>query len=191
MRVSDEYFPMIGGGKPGGTIYQWQLGWYVSAVQVAIRFKHPDVVALLMERSPAEERLLNACWLRDEVTVRALLAERSDLAAALPPAGRRHLAHAAHANRAVLRLMLAAGLPVDATSQHGGTALHWAAWFGDAEAVRLILSYVRLGDRRALLDRSDNEFEATPIGWARHGAEHCWHRDKGDYTTTIEILTKA
>lgn len=26
MRVSDEYFPMVGSGK-GGTIYQWVLGW--------------------------------------------------------------------------------------------------------------------------------------------------------------------
>jgi len=32
--VSDEYFPLIG-GKTGGTIYQWTLGWYVSPLQVA------------------------------------------------------------------------------------------------------------------------------------------------------------
>src|SRR4029079_15412084 len=30
MRVSEEYFPIIG-EKSGGTIYQWTLGWYVSA----------------------------------------------------------------------------------------------------------------------------------------------------------------
>jgi hypothetical protein len=70
MRVSSEYFPMVGDGRSGGTIYQWKLGWYVSAVQVATRFKHGDVAALLMERSPAEEQLLNACWLGDEVAVR-------------------------------------------------------------------------------------------------------------------------
>jgi ankyrin repeat protein len=60
MRVSDEYFPMVGGEK-GGTIYQWELGWYVSACHVAKSFGHADVFQLLMERSPADEKLLDAC----------------------------------------------------------------------------------------------------------------------------------
>jgi hypothetical protein len=47
-----------------------------------------------MERSPAEEKLLNACWLHDEALVNALLARRPDLAASLPPAGSRQIAHA-------------------------------------------------------------------------------------------------
>ncbi len=192
MRVSDEYFPMAGGGKSGGTIYQWKLGWYVSAIQVAARFNHPDVAALLTERTPAEELLLNACWMGDEAGVRALLARRSDLASALPAASRRHMAHAARDdNRAALRLMIVAGLPADATSQHHATALHWAAWFGHAEEVQLILDYVGERGREALLDRADNDFNSTPLGWANHGAENCWHRGKGDYPATIEILTKA
>jgi ankyrin repeat protein len=192
MRVSDEYFPMAGGGTSGGTIYQWKLGWYVSAIQVAARFNHADVMALLTERTPAEEQLLNACWMGDEAAVRALLAGRSDLASALPAASRRHMAHAARDdNRTALRLMIVAGLPADATSQHHGTALHWAAWFGHAEEVRLILDYVDEGARRALLDRADNDFNSTPLGWANHGAENCWHRERGDYPATIEILKKA
>src|SRR5262245_2096882 len=65
MRVSDEYFPMIS-PRQGGTIYQWELGWYVSACQVAKSFNHSDTFAFLMEQSPAEEKLLNACWLHDE-----------------------------------------------------------------------------------------------------------------------------
>jgi ankyrin repeat protein len=196
VRVSSEYFPMVGDGRSGGTIYQWKLGWYVSAVQVAMRFKDPDVAALLIESSPAEEQLLNACWLGDEAAVRALLAPRPDLASSLTPAGRRHLAHAARDdNRPAVRLMILAGLPADAKSQHGATALHWAAWFGHPEEVRLILDYVgdSVGDggRQALLDRTDNDFNSTPLGWANHGAESCWHREKGDYPATIEILTKA
>jgi hypothetical protein len=74
MRVSDEYFPMIN-PRSGGTIYQWELGWHVSAVQVARSFGHSESFDLLMERSPADEKLLNACWLHDEAAVRSLLAQ--------------------------------------------------------------------------------------------------------------------
>src|SRR5262249_45124785 len=49
--VSDEWFPMIG-KKAGGTIYQWTLGFYMSAHQVARKFGRDDVLQLLMERSP-------------------------------------------------------------------------------------------------------------------------------------------
>jgi hypothetical protein len=63
MRVSDEYFPMVGSGN-GGTIYQWVLGWYVSACQVAKAYQHPEIFDLLMTRSPTDEKLLNACTMK-------------------------------------------------------------------------------------------------------------------------------
>src|SRR5438046_561123 len=68
MRVSDEYFPMIN-KKSGGTIYQWTLGFYMSAHQVARKFGHEDVERLLFERSPGGVKLLAACWLGDKATV--------------------------------------------------------------------------------------------------------------------------
>src|SRR5262249_47390660 len=136
MRVNDEYFPMIGDGKAGGTIYQWVLGWHVSAVQVARAFQHPEMFDFLMERCPPEEKFLNACWLHDE----ALAASFAEHPAAPPPAGRRQLAHAArNTDTITVRLILAAGLPVDTFSQHHATPLHWASWHGNAELVRLIL----------------------------------------------------
>ena len=185
MRVSDEYFPMVGGEK-GGTIYQWELGWYVSACQVAKSFGHADVFRILMERSPADEKLLNACWLHDQGRVESLLAQNPTLAASLSPAGRRHLAHAARNNDlSAVRLMLTAGLPVDAVSQHHSTALHWAAWYGNAEMVQLILRH------QPELENIDNDFKATPLGWAIHGSENGWHREKGDYASTVEALIKA
>ena len=50
---------------------------------------------------------------------------------ALPPAGRRHVAHAARdGDTAAARLMLKAGLPVDTFSQHHATPLHWARGSG-------------------------------------------------------------
>jgi hypothetical protein len=187
MRVSDEWFPMVGGSN-GGTIYQWRLGWYVSAAQVARRFKHSRVFAIVMARCPLEERLLNMCWLGDEVGATSLGALHKNLAERLPASGRRHVAHAARDNDTnALRLLLAAGLPVDpavARSQHRGSALHWASWFGNAEAVRMILA------RNPPLEDSDNDFNATPLGWARHGMENCWTK-KGDYPAVIDLLIKA
>jgi hypothetical protein len=185
MRVSDEYFPMISPDK-GGTIFQWELGWYVSACQVAKSFDHPDTFDLLMERSPAEEKLLNLCWLHDEGMVSSLLAQRPNLASSLPAAGRRHVAHAARNNdTSAGRLMLAAGLPVDTFSQHHATPLHWAAWHGNVELVRLILRH------HPPLENADNEFKGTPLGWAIHGSENGWDRQRGDYAATVEALLDA
>ena len=170
----------------GGTIYQWELGWYVSACQVAKSCGHSDLFQLLMERCPPEEKLLNACWLHDEEMVNALLAQDPKLSTALPAAGRRHVAHAAHNNdTSAARLMLAAGLPVDTYSQHHATPLHWAAWHGNAEMVHLILL------RHPPLEDAGNEFNATPLGWAIHGSENGWHRQTGDYAATVEALLDA
>ena len=186
MRVSDEYFPMVG-GKSGGTIYQWELGWYVSAPQVARAFGHADLFDLLMERCPADEQLLNACWMHDESMVHLLLVGNPDAAQSLPPSGRRHAAHAARNDDTVAaRLMLESGLPVASVfSQHHATPLHWAAWHGNAELVRLILL------RHPPLEDADNAYESTPLGWALHGSENGWHRDRGDHPATVEALLDA
>jgi hypothetical protein len=139
IRVSDKYFPTVDSGKDG-TVYQWQLGWHVSACEVAKLYGHPEIFEVLMEQSPADEKLLNACWMHEEALVNSVLAAHPDVAETLPPAGKRHLAHGARNNdTAAAFLMLAAGLPVDRFGQHHATALHWAAWHGNVELVRLIL----------------------------------------------------
>jgi len=185
VRVSDEYFPMIGSGK-GGTIYQWELGWYVSACQVAKSFGRSGIFDLLMDRSPADEKLLNACWLHDEGLANSLLAQSPNLSQSISPAGCRQVAHAARNNdTTAARLMLAAGLPVNTFSQHHASPLHWAAWHGNAGLVRLILSH------HAPIDLTDNEFEGTPLCWAVHGSENGWDRQKGNYAATVEVLLDA
>ena len=185
MRVNDEYFPKAS-FHSGGTIYQWELGWHVSACQVATAFGHTEVSNLLMERCPADEKLLNACWLHDEAMVKSLLAARPDLATALPAAGRRQLAHAARNNDSMAaRLMLAAGLSVDTFGQHHATPLHWAAWHGNAELVRLILTY------NPSIENSDNDYRVMPLNWAIHGSENGWYREAGDYPATVEALLDA
>ena len=179
MRVSDEWFPMVGRGS-GGTIYQWTLGWYVSAVQVAKAKGFQSLSSKLMQQCPVEEKLLNACWLHDAATAKSVKVEEWSAS------GRRHLAHACRNNdMKAAQLLLEAGCPVDGTSQHRGTALHWAAWHGNLELVRLLLA------SGAALDGVSNDFRATPLGWARHGKDNGWHRATGDYPATIEALEAA
>jgi hypothetical protein len=185
MRVSNEYFPMIN-HRSGGTIYQWTLGWYVSAHQVAKEFGHEAVFRLLMEHSPAEVKLLTFCWLGDETSMNSLLAERPNLVAGLAEADRRQLAHAARNNDiAAVRLMLAAGLPLDTRGQHRATPLHWASFHGNAEMTQEILRY------NPPLELTDADFHGTPLGWAIHGSEHGWYCRTGNYAATVEALLKA
>ena len=185
MRVNDECFPKRS-PRSGGSIYQWKLGWHVSPVQVARLFGHTASFDLLMERSPDDEKLLNACWLHDEPLVRTLLANHPDLASRLTPAGRRQLAHAARNNdKSAARLMLHAGLPVDTYTQHHATPLHWAAWHGSVELVRLILL------RNPPLDEASNEYKGTPVEWAVHGSQNGWDKKNGDYVATLTALLDA
>jgi hypothetical protein len=185
MRVSDEYFPMIN-QKAGGTIYQWTLGWHVSPHDVAKNFGHEEIFRLLMERSPSDVKLIAACWAADETAVQSLLAANPDLASSLTEADRRQVAHAARNNStAAVRIMLAAGLPVNALGQHGATPLHWAAFHGNAKMARDILRH------NPPLEANDADFKSTPLGWAIHGSEHGWHCRTGDYTATVEALLNA
>lgn len=185
MRVTTEYFPMIG-GKAGGTIYQWTLGWYVSAHAVAKEFGYPEVLRLLIDRSPPDVKLLALVLDEDEVSAKALLAAHPGLVAQLSLADQSHLAHAARNNQlAVVRLMLACGWPADARGQHGGMALHWAAFHGNAEMAEVILRH------HPPLEVADLDHQSTPMGWAIHGSQHGWHCTTGNYAGTVEALLRA
>ncbi len=185
MQVSHDYFPMID-RRAGGTIYQWTLGFFATAHRVARKFDHDDVLRLLLECSPADVRLIDACWTCDGDAVRAILAERPEFVRDLSEAGRRQVAHAARNNEpAVVRLMLDCGWPVDARGQHGATPLHWAGFHGNAEMTGEIL---RFGPA---LEATDADFGATPLGWAVYGSEHGWYSGTGDHGATAEALLRA
>lgn len=184
-RVSDEYFAMIG-SKNGGTIYQWTLGWYVSAHQVARKFHHDQVLQLLMDRSPPTVQLLDACWSADEARVRRLLKANPGIEGDFLQVDRRQIAHAARNNEPdVVRLMFECGLPVAATSQHRGTALHWAGFHGNREMTDMILRH------HPELEVLDADFSGTPVNWTVYGSEHGWNCKSGDYPATLEALLAA
>jgi hypothetical protein len=185
MRVTDEFFPMAD-KRAGGTIYQWTLGFYASAHQIAKKFGHQAILQLLMERSSPEQKLIAACWLSDEATVQALCASQPDHVARLSEPDRQQVAHAARNNETItVRLMVEAGLPVDARGQHQGTPLHWAAYHGNAEMIRILLH------RGAAVETRDADYNATPLGWAIHGSEHGWYPEKSNYAETVEALLQA
>ena len=187
MRVTDEYFSKVN-GKAGGTIYQWTLGWYVSAHDVARKFGHHAILRLLLERSPDDLKLIAACWAADETSVQSLLRDNSDLATRSSESDRRQVALAARNNETtVLRVMLSAGLPADATGQHGATPLHWAAFHGNLEMARELLAR----PDRPSLELTDADFKSTPLGWAIHGSEHGWNCRTGNYAGTVQALIEA
>jgi ankyrin repeat protein len=59
---------------------------------------------------------------------------------------------------------------------HRQTGLHWAAYGGHADTVKLLL------ERRPPLDMRDGTFSGTPLDWALHG----WRERRGDDPATRE-----
>lgn len=189
MRVSDEYFPMVG-GKTGGTIYQWELGWYVSAHQVAKQFGHEQLFRFLVEQSPPDLQLVTACWLGDEELANGILARHPNVISNLSNGDRRHLAHAArNDDLPAFRLMLKSGFPIDGTGQHAATPLHWGAWHGNTEMIQSLIANSKF--QISNLEQKDRDFNSTPLGWAIHASEHGWHKDTGDYAGAVEMLLNA
>lgn len=185
LAITDRDFPKQN-PRAGGTIYIWTLGQGKTPHMVAQEFGHDDVFRFLMDHSSDRLKLAQACVLGDEELFERLLASQPSLTADLPDAYRRQLLDAAVNNNAnAVRLMLRAGWPVDARGPHGGTALHWAAWHGNAEMVRAILPY------HPPIDSRDNAHNIPPLGWALHGSLHGWHAGTGDYAGVVRALIDA
>lgn len=185
LSVTEKDFPKQN-PKSGGTIYIFTFGWAKTPHMIARELGHESVFRLLMERSPLWLQLAQACEIGDETLVRELLAGHPELARTLTTSASRRIVGTALRNHTqAIRLMVNAGWPVDVRGDTGQTPLHWAAWHGNVEMVRALLQH------HAPLEAEENEHKATPLGWALHGSEHGWHRDKGDYAGTVEVLLAA
>src|SRR5262249_30291511 len=84
MRVDQDWFPMIDTAANGGHIYQWTLGFHVSAFDVARKHGHADVLELLFKRAGPLDRLLDALWCGDDARADAVLAADPHLVAGAP-----------------------------------------------------------------------------------------------------------
>ena len=178
---------MIDTAKNGGNIYQWSIGFYLSVFQVARKFGHDDVLALLNERARPADRLLEALWTGDLTTADEVLARQADIISGADPEVWRHVVDAARYNdTATVAAMLARGFPVTATGQHDAMPLHFAAFHGNDEMVREVLRY------NPPLEAQDRDFEGTAMGWAIHGAMNRWPGISSDsHDACVRLLLDA
>ena len=169
MRVSQDWFPMIDTAPNGGHIYQWTLGFHVSAFDIARKRGHEEVLDLLLSRAPPVDRVMQALWSGDGDAADAVLATDPAVIEHAPPQVLRQVADAARNNNTdAVKAMLARGFSVTAVSQHGATPLHWAAFHGNPEMLREVLGY------GPPLEMRDRDFDGTPMGWTIQGATGHW-----------------
>jgi ankyrin repeat protein len=187
MRVDRDWFPMIDTAPNGGHIYQWTLGFHVSAFDVARKRGHTEVLALLLERARPLDRLLDAVWCGDEARADAALAGDRQLVQRAPESVLRQVADAARNNNtAAVRAMLRRGFPVTAKAQHDGTPLHWACFHGNPEMVAEVLRH------SPPIDVPDHDFKDPPMGWLAFGALHCWRgMSTGEHAACAPLLLAA
>ncbi|MBP6508053.1 MAG: ankyrin repeat domain-containing protein [Opitutaceae bacterium] len=165
-----------------------------TAYALAVRGGRDEAAALLLAHGAPEEvgtvdRFLGSCMRGDEVAARALLAGQPDLISRLTT-DERLIVHEA-AKRELpeaIAVMARLGMDLAAVSEqehHGGeTALHLAAWHGQAKAVAMLLQ------AGAPLHVHDKRFDAPPIGWCEHGSLFC-KNPEGDYPAVAELLFAA
>jgi ankyrin repeat protein len=79
-----------------------------------------------------------------------------------------------------------AALGFDPAWEHpqGGTPLHWAAWLGKPDLVRVLL------ELRAPLGLRDCQYGSTPLGCTAHGSECHAGRDAA-YVAIVDLLVEA
>ena len=182
-RVTAQYFPMQN-PHAGGSIYIWTLGKNHGPLQVAREFGHEDVLQLLLERTPDDLRLADACLAADTAAVQALMTSSPEAVRASARANPGFISDAAESNNATaVHLMLECGWPLEGDGRR--TPLHWACWHGNAEMALDLLRF------HPPLEFQDADYHATPLGWAIHGSEHGWHPESGDYPGAVEALLSA
>jgi ankyrin repeat protein len=183
--VSEKYFPNQDPNS-GGHIYVFGFGWSRTAHMLAREFGHQDVFRLLMQRSSLSLRFAQACEAGDEALANDVLNKHPDVIKTMPARVNRLLLGAAfRKNTRGVEMMIKAGWPSAVFGDYGQTPLHWAAFHGNAEMVRILLAH------QAPLEAEEEQFKGTPLGWALYGSQHSWQRDEGDYPRVVEALLAA
>lgn len=163
-RINEPGYPAV----PPFNIYCWSIGFGLSPHEVALKFGHRGVYDLLLSRSPARIRFLNALLNADEGAATAVLAEDPSLLSSMSSREHGRLALAIfHERFDAAELMLRLGYDPAAPGVDGGTALHAACWVGNARMVERLLAHGGVP-----LDARDPTHQSTPLGWAAFGSVH-------------------
>ncbi|MBM3763746.1 MAG: hypothetical protein FJW32_00010 [Acidobacteria bacterium] len=174
---------------PGGTIYQWTLGFNSFAHQIALRKGHQEVFDLLVLRSDPQTLLLVNCVLARRAETFAIAREHPHLVAELPDAELELLARycwETNSDMEAVRLMLDLGFPIaHVESRHGYSPLHNAAWKGNADLVDLLLQ------RGHPVDLIDPKYEATALDYAIHDCVRERRHPEGEFARVAELLLQA
>ncbi|HEX3551963.1 MAG TPA: ankyrin repeat domain-containing protein [Thermoanaerobaculia bacterium] len=161
-----------------------------SPYQVAMQHGHHEAAAYLAGLGAATdatpfERFADACGRGDLVTARRVIGDHPRLLEKLSGEDRRAFVQlGAQGKTATIAAMIDCGLPVSTRGGHGQTALHWAAWHGWRDTAAALLS------RGAALEAVEDEFGATPLGWAVHGCDN-YPNPEGDYPGVVRLLLDA
>lgn len=173
-------------GDRRGDIYRWVFDHNISPVDAAVTLGHDDIVEQLLRHASPSQRLLAACARADRAAAEAVVASSPGVVAGLTANQKRLIADKAHANdTAAVALMLDLGFDARVTGPNDADALHWAAFHGKADMVRLLLRHdPPIGVR-------DTEYGGTPLGWCVYGSVCGWEKERGDFATTIQLLLDA
>lgn len=162
-----------------------------TAYELAIRTGNEEMASSLRERGGVSEIapvdvLLGACMRADEAQARAMLAQHPGLIETLTRDDAETIVQAVYERRgASIRLMVSLGFDLGAESAWAGTALHHAAWLGNAEMVAQLLP---LG---APVNVRDSRFGSSPIAWAAHGSTNNVGGKSTDYPAVVRSLLDA
>jgi len=160
--------------------------------RIAVRQGRIDIADLLARYGARDDttdadRFLLACRQGNPAEAERLLRATPGLPGLLGDDGQAALVDAAgHGQAEAVRLMLDAGIPLDARGQDGATPLHAAALSGSAQVMWLLLN------RGADIEARDTTYDTTPLDWAQVGSGfHNVDNPAPDWIATIRTLIEA
>ncbi len=162
----------------------------MAALRLAVRAGRTDTAARLRaagadDDSTDIDHFIGACLRADRAAAERILAAHPGLPGRLSGRDRAVIVDAAGPRPAgTIALMLDLGFSPHTRNDFGDQPLHSAAYYGNAEVVRLLL------DAGADVDARDARFDSTPLAFATVGSGE-QAGQPGDWTETVRLLIEA